>query len=286
LPKKPAAHHRFDVYRLQFVIEGTQGSAGPPLPHSEITPLLIENLSRGERRVGGRFKNWAVGNLDKQTFEGSNYLYGRIGKIHRSVTETFEEGTFENVALETSESVAFVFQERSEIICVEHRTNLTAADAIKRIAYIFNNSASNPRNYKMAFYPIESKGESLSKLQGLSKVTRFRAKLRAPNPYTGPLYRAWWEAISSKSKASEVDIVYKNDETGLNVNDDSAIGRAVDMSADAYGSWKADGTDGRGRKRQVESTTQPYRFYAPYRNATETIAAVARAIENLPKSEP
>lgn len=234
------------------------------------------------QRLTRSFQNWVVGNLRIERIASDTFLYGRVGKVQRNSIEHFEGDEFAEVSLETSASVAFVFHEQSELTCVEDKTNLTAQSALTRMTYIFNKAPQALRNsLKLQFYPIEDKEQELAKLRRLARVTSFVAKLREPNPYTSPQYRDWWQHVNGDSDAKKVDLSWSNAEGALNLEDASPIMRAIEMAADAYGTWAATGFDAHGHRRTLDSGKKVVRFTAPFKDAMGTLVSVADFVRNL-----
>ncbi|HEX3464543.1 MAG TPA: hypothetical protein VHS78_10890 [Candidatus Elarobacter sp.] len=234
---------------------------------------FLQTVLRNESQDPHRqtFRNWAVGNLEIFRIEEDVLLYGKAGHSRRVHAEQWEHEheEFEDVELDMSNSVSFIFDGTTELTAIQHRATVGATQAARRIEYIFNHAPPDERqNLILRFHEVNDREAAVAKLQRLALVTRFSAKLRAPNPYTEPEYARWWKEINGPARGKEVDVAWKSEE-GLEIGETSPIQRAMEMVADAYGKWRAVGRDRSNRPDVVDSKSRIAQARAAVTNARE-----------------
>jgi|ERR1700736_2096180 len=243
----------FFVYRCQFQEDMFASTTHEPPSLVNYLESVLRAQSPPEHRK--KYKNWRVANFltDPQY---PTLLYFRVGRIAAARGEHFssDDWRFEEASQEESESSAIVFDSTTEYLLVEKNSQLDSGLVIRRLEYIFNSAAAAKRYHRILnLYEVTSADDAIVQLSRLSKIYTFRAWLRRPNPAVSRAYRRLYEGVVENSGSTEQTVTWKSPSGDLSVNAGSPVRGAVDMSADAYGDWKAIGRTRSGARKELQS---------------------------------
>jgi len=230
--------NRSEIRKMEFVFTRIHFEGLFSIGASQrIKDFLVK--SRDELIEEGRFK-WAFGDVDSQSINGDEIVFGRLG---RTVTQKFETiydqaiHSYKKELIKSSEAAYsnFFIIPKYNILAFEEKYSLSKNKFIKKFKQFWQKSDDAEIDFEFMKDEIEI-FEIIKTWDLLTKATFY---LIPSNPSSGDDWKPV-DVIIRKAAAKRAKFEFENKE-GTLAKDGSIIQQSMSMAADGYGEFKLKG---------------------------------------------
>jgi hypothetical protein len=197
-------------------------------------------LKSEDKFIGeGRFK-WAFGNIDSQSINGDEIIFGRLG---RTITQKFgtiydqSKHSYRKELIKSSEAAYsnFFIIPSLNILVLEEKYNLSRNKFIK----IFKEFWKKQDAAEIGFEFIKDEIEIFEIIKTWDRITEASFDLVPSNPSSRDNWKPVDEIIREAS-AKRAKLKFENKEDSLS-KENSIVQQSMSMSADGYGEFRLKG---------------------------------------------